>query len=106
MHEMLPDTLARPHRVTVLDNLDKPELSSAAIAKEHLTPSDPEFTSTRCTMIQVAGVILCAFIVAHVTLYIAATMRQLASASQRDQLAQRLLLERISAANALRVHRE
>jgi ferredoxin-NADP reductase len=57
-------------------------------------------------MIQVAGVILCAFIVAHVTLYIAATMRQLASASQRDQLVQRLLLERISAANALRVQRE
>jgi hypothetical protein len=57
-------------------------------------------------MIQVAGVILCAFIVAHVVLYIASTLRQLASASHRDQLAQRLLLERISAANALRVQRE
>jgi len=57
-------------------------------------------------MMQVAGVVVCAFIVAQVALYIAATLRQLASASHRDQLAQRLLLERISAANALRVQRE
>lgn len=55
---------------------------------------------------QVAGVILCALIVAHIALYIVATLRQLSSASERDQLAQNLLRERISAANALRVQRE
>lgn len=57
-------------------------------------------------MLQVVGVILCVFIVTHIALYIAATLRQLASATQRDQLAQQLLRERISAASALRVQRE
>lgn len=57
-------------------------------------------------MMQVAGVILCALIIIHIGLYIAATVRQLTSASESDQLAQQLLRERISAANALRIQRE